>query len=113
MLSILEMIKSGTTTFVDMYSFMDDVARAVEESGMRAVLARGVIGIGPNGEAALHESVNFAGNWHGKADGRITTMLAPHAPYTCPPDYLKRSWIMPTSWAPVFIFISGNSFRGG
>jgi 5-methylthioadenosine/S-adenosylhomocysteine deaminase len=90
MLSILEMIKSGTTTFVDMYSFMDDVARAVEESGMRAVLARGVIGIGPNGEAALHESVNFAGNWHGKADGRITTMLAPHAPYTCPPDYLKK-----------------------
>jgi hypothetical protein len=45
MLSILEMIKSGTTTFVDMYSFMDDVARAVDESGIRAVLSRGVIGL--------------------------------------------------------------------
>lgn len=90
MLSILEMIKSGTTTFVDMYSFMDDVARAVEESGIRGVLSRGVIGIGPNGEASLMESVDFVKNWQGKASGRITTMLAPHAPYTCPPDYLKK-----------------------
>lgn len=90
MLSILEMIKSGTTTFVDMYSFMDDVARAVDESGMRAVLSRGVIGIGLNGETSLLESVDFVKNWQGKAGGRITTMLAPHAPYTCPPDYLKK-----------------------
>ncbi|MGI6686682.1 MAG: amidohydrolase [Bacillota bacterium] len=90
MLSILEMIKSGTTTFVDMYSFMDDVARAVDESGIRAVLSRGVIGIAPNGESALLESVGFIKNWQGKAEGRITTMLAPHAPYTCPPDYLKK-----------------------
>jgi 5-methylthioadenosine/S-adenosylhomocysteine deaminase len=32
----------------------------------------------------------FSRKWHGKADGRITTMMAPHAPYTCPPAFIKR-----------------------
>nr|WP_236860309.1 amidohydrolase [Candidatus Formimonas warabiya] len=90
MLCILEMIKSGTTVFADMYDFMDDVARAVDESGIRAVLSRGMIGVAPNGERALQESVQFIKNWHGKAGERITAMLGPHAPYTCPPEYLKK-----------------------
>ncbi|MDD4752706.1 MAG: amidohydrolase, partial [Desulfitobacteriaceae bacterium] len=90
MLSILEMIKSGTTTFADMYFFMEDVARAVEETGIRAVLARGLVGVTPNGEEKLKEAKSFVQNWNGKAGGRITAMLGPHAPYTCPPDYLKK-----------------------
>lgn len=90
-LSIAEMIKSGTTTFVDMYDHMDEVARAVEHSGMRACLTRGMIGFGPDEvlKAKLAEGKAFAQNWHGKADGRITTMMAPHAPYTCPPDFIR------------------------
>ncbi|MGI6678506.1 MAG: amidohydrolase [Dehalobacterium sp.] len=90
LLSIVEMIKSGTTTFADMYILMDEVARAVDESGMRGVLARGMTGLGSNGDKALGESVNFIKNWQGKAEGRITTMMGPHAPYTCPPDFLKK-----------------------
>jgi 5-methylthioadenosine/S-adenosylhomocysteine deaminase len=90
MLSILEMIKSGTTTFSDMYFFMEDAARAVEESGARAVLARGLAGVAPDGEAKLAESKAFIKNWQGKAGGRITAMLGPHAPYTCPPQFLKK-----------------------
>ncbi|KRE98165.1 N-ethylammeline chlorohydrolase [Paenibacillus sp. Soil766] len=91
-LSILEMIKGGTTTFVDMYDHMNEVALAVEESGMRGVLTRGVIGLCPPDvqTAKLIEATEFAKNWHGKADGRITTMMSPHAPYTCPPDYIER-----------------------
>ncbi|WNR42407.1 amidohydrolase [Paenibacillus roseipurpureus] len=91
-LSILEMIKGGTTTFVDMYDHMNEVAFAVEESGMRGVLTRGVIGLCPPDvqTAKLKEATEFAKNWHGKADGRITTMMSPHAPYTCPPDYIER-----------------------
>ncbi|MGO4494491.1 amidohydrolase [Paenibacillus sp. 2RAB27] len=91
-LSILEMIKGGTTTFVDMYDHMNEVALAVEESGMRGVLTRGVIGLCPPNvqTAKLIEATEFAKNWHGKADGRITTMMSPHAPYTCPPDYIER-----------------------
>ena len=91
-LSILEMVRGGTTTFVDMYSFMDEVAAAVEKSGMRACLTRGVIGLCPPDiqTEKLNEARQFAKDWHGKANGRITTMMAPHAPYTCPPDYISR-----------------------
>ncbi|MBP1961919.1 amidohydrolase [Paenibacillus aceris] len=91
-LSILEMMKGGTTTFVDMYDHMNEVAKAVEESGMRGVLARGVIGLCPPDvqTAKLNEAVEFAKSWHDSANGRITTMMSPHAPYTCPPDYIER-----------------------
>ncbi|MHB9095627.1 MAG: amidohydrolase [Eubacteriales bacterium] len=90
MLCILEMIKSGTTTFADMYFFMDEVARAVEKTGIRASLARGMVGVIPTAQLALDETAEFVQKWNGAAGGRITTMVGPHAPYTCPPDYLKK-----------------------
>lgn len=89
-LAIAEMIKSGTTCFADMYFFMPDVAKAVAESGIRAMLSRGMAGVAPTANQALAESENFYKEWHNAADGRITVMLGPHAPYTCPPDYLKK-----------------------
>lgn len=90
MLGIAEMIRCGTTSFADMYFFMDDVAKAVQESGIRACLCRGMTGITPNAQQALHESKEFYQTWNNQADGRITVMLGPHAPYTCPPDYLRQ-----------------------
>jgi len=90
MLCCAEMIRGGTTTFADMYFEMDRVARAVDESGMRAVLSRGMVGLGPNGEKALAESKEFISQWQGGAGGRINAWFGPHAPYTCPPEYLKR-----------------------
>ena len=90
MLSCLEMIKSGTTTFADMYFHMEQTAQAVEKSGLRACLSRGMIGNGPNAALALEENTRLFYDWHGQAEGRITVMLGPHAPYTCPPDYLRQ-----------------------
>jgi 5-methylthioadenosine/S-adenosylhomocysteine deaminase len=92
LLSIVEMLKGGTTTFVDMYDHTDVIAVAVEEAGIRGCLTRGVIGLCSEEErsAKLANAVKFAREWHGKADGRITTMLSPHAPYTCPPDLLEQ-----------------------
>ena len=46
LLGAIEMIKSGTTTFSDMYFYMDGVAQAVEESGIRSVLSYGMIDFG-------------------------------------------------------------------
>ncbi|MCE3201887.1 amidohydrolase [Paenibacillus sonchi] len=91
-LSVLEMLKGGTTTFLDMYDHMDRVAEVSEQSGIRAVLMRGVIGLCPEDvqNHKLAEAVAFARNWHGKADGRITTMISPHAPYTCPPEFFMK-----------------------
>nr|WP_092067970.1 amidohydrolase [Dendrosporobacter quercicolus]NSL46869.1 amidohydrolase [Dendrosporobacter quercicolus DSM 1736]SDL67500.1 5-methylthioadenosine/S-adenosylhomocysteine deaminase [Dendrosporobacter quercicolus] len=89
-LAIAEMIKSGTTTFADMYFFMSEVAKAVTETGIRAVLARGMAGVAPTAQQALAESEALFEEFHGSADGRITVMLGPHAPYTCPPDFLTK-----------------------
>ncbi|GGF74787.1 5-methylthioadenosine/S-adenosylhomocysteine deaminase [Paenibacillus albidus] len=91
-LSVLEMLKGGTTTFLDMYDHMDRVAEVAELSGIRAVLMRGVIGLCPEEvqNQKLAEAIAFARNWHGKANGRITSMISPHAPYTCPPDFLVK-----------------------
>ncbi|RJX20946.1 MAG: amidohydrolase [Ammonifex sp.] len=90
LLACVEMLLGGTTTFADMYFFMNEVAAAVQESGMRASLSRGLIGYGPNAGEALAESREFILEWHGKAGGRVSCMLGPHAPYTCPPEYLKK-----------------------
>ncbi len=90
MLANLEMLRFGTTCFADMYFFMDEVAKTVEISGMRACLARGLVGVTPSGLESLEQGVAFAKNWQGQAQGRITTRLGPHAPYTCPAEYLKK-----------------------
>ncbi len=89
MLGIAEMIRSGTTCFADMYFHMDQVGRAVDETGIRACLSQGMIAF-DDGEGAFLRSRQLFDNWHQQAGGRIKVMLGPHAPYTCPPDYLKR-----------------------
>lgn len=89
LLAILEMIKTGTTSFADMYFAMDKTAAAVEESGMRAVLAAGLIEAN-DGQKGLNDALDFALEFNQQAEGRITTMLAPHAPYTCGRDYLIK-----------------------
>ncbi|MCQ6557992.1 amidohydrolase family protein [Paenibacillus mendelii] len=91
-LAVAEMLKSGTTTFVDMYDRMHIVAEVAMQSGIRGVLTRGVIGLClPEIQTEkLMEAKQFAKDWNGQADGRITTMMSPHAPYTCPPDYIER-----------------------
>jgi 5-methylthioadenosine/S-adenosylhomocysteine deaminase len=91
-LSLVEMLKTGTTAFADMYMFEDEVAEMVSLSGIRASLSRGVIGLGSDQEALdkLADSRRFASSWHGEANGRVTVMMAPHAPYTCPPWYIEK-----------------------
>jgi len=89
-LGILEMIKSGTTAFADMYFFMDETARAVEETGVRACLSRGLTGDKyDKKDERIAENASLFKEWHGKADGRITVMLGPHAIYTCTEDFLR------------------------
>ncbi len=90
MLGLAEMIRTGTTAFLDMYFFMDETARAVEETGMRAVLSRGLIGLAPSFDKALAESEALHRDFHGAADGRITVMLAPHAEYTNSEGSIRR-----------------------
>ena len=93
-LSLLEMIRGGITTYADMYFFMDEEARAVEETGVRASLSKGLIYSEGKGPDILREGEALVASWQGKADGRITAMFGPHAPYTCPPEFLQEVGVL-------------------
>lgn len=91
MLGIAEMLKGGTTCFADMYGpYMEEVARGVAETGIRANLCRGLIGLAPDKDIKLEENNRLAEAWQGYDQGRIRVTYGPHAPYTCPLDYLHK-----------------------
>ena len=87
LLSCVEMIKSGTTTFHDEYFFMEQVAQAVQDSGIRGHLA---VSLAEGGYNTLDKALTFAASYQGAANGRIRTGLAAHAPYTCGPEFLQQ-----------------------
>jgi 5-methylthioadenosine/S-adenosylhomocysteine deaminase len=89
LLGLIELIEGGVTTVADHYFFMDQVARAVDEAGTRAHLGQAVFA--SRGYKALAETAAFAERWKGGAGGRITTCMAPHAPYTCDDGFLRAS----------------------
>lgn len=88
-LAILEMMKSGTTCFSDMQMHIHQTSRAVSESGMRAVISRGLVGSGNNeaGQVRLKEAYEEQEAW--KDCPRLTFFLGPHAPYSCDEDFQK------------------------
>lgn len=90
MLSMAEMIKSGTTTFSDMYYGMEQIATAVDKVGMRALLSQGIIEGAADGEKILAETAAFVENFNKKGHKRITALLSPHAPYTCSPKLIEK-----------------------
>jgi 5-methylthioadenosine/S-adenosylhomocysteine deaminase len=89
LMAAAEMISCGVTTVADHYFFMDQAAQAFVDSGMRANL--GWAFFSSQGDAGLATSVEFAERWHGAADGRITTSIAPHAPYTVSDEHLAAA----------------------
>ncbi len=92
-LAAAEMIRCGTVGFADHYFWMDRVAEVVEQSGLRATLAWCVFGLGAEqeiGGTTLDLTVDFVQRWQGAADGRIHTVLGPHSPYVCSPDFLTQ-----------------------
>ena len=92
LLGAVELIKSGTTTFSDMYFYMEDVARAVEDAGIRAVLSYGMIDFGDaeRREAEIKENMALYEACNGMADGRIKVFFGPHSPYTASEELLIK-----------------------
>ncbi|MDX6447303.1 MAG: 5-methylthioadenosine/S-adenosylhomocysteine deaminase [Blastocatellia bacterium] len=90
-LGLAEMIRSGTTTYCDMYYFEDAVADETFKAGMRGVLGETVIDFpvadNKTNEQAMAYVEKFVGHWKGNA--LITPAIAPHAPYTVSEDHLK------------------------
>ena len=90
-LGLAEMIRSGTTTYCDMYYFEDAIADETFKAGMRGVLGETVIDFAvadnkTNAEAMAYTE-KFVNHWKGNA--LIVPAIAPHAPYTVSEDHLK------------------------
>ena len=108
-LGLAEMIRSGTTTYCDMYYFEDAIADETYKAGMRGVLGETVIDFPvadnkTNAEAMAYVE-KFVAHWKGNA--LIVPAIAPHAPYTVSEDHLKavRAFSDRTG-APIVIHIS-------
>ena len=92
-LGALEMIRSGTTAFADMYFAMDRVADVVDRAGLRARLGHGVVTIGKDeadARADIAESIRVARELDGAADGRVRTAFMPHSLTTVGEEYLRE-----------------------
>ncbi len=91
-LAMVEMLRGGVIGFADHYFYMNEVAQAVVESGMRANLAWAVFGH-EDGEVGITvpETVDFVKRWDGAAEGRLRAMFGPHSPYLCSDEFLART----------------------
>ena len=108
-LGLAEMIRSGTTTYCDMYYFEDAIADETFKAGMRGVLGETVIDFPvadnkTNAEAMAYVE-KFVSRW--KGNSLIVAAIAPHAPYTVSEEHLKavRAFSDRTG-APIVIHIS-------
>uniref|UniRef100_A0A7V4KEJ1 Amidohydrolase n=1 Tax=Fervidobacterium pennivorans TaxID=93466 RepID=A0A7V4KEJ1_FERPE len=104
--AITEALRCGVTTVGDMYHHAEATARAVEVSGIRACIGQLIYGFSLQSpymrkgknlkfdlyafEEQLESAYQFAIKWNGKAQGRITTALAPHATNTLTPEMLEQ-----------------------
>ncbi|MEA2465255.1 MAG: 5-methylthioadenosine/S-adenosylhomocysteine deaminase [Acidobacteriota bacterium] len=108
-LAAAEMIRSGTTTFADMYYFESDIARETKAAGLRGVLGETLIDFpAPDNktwEAAIQYMRDYARQW--KGDRLITPALAPHAPFTVSTEHLKQVRALATELGiPILIHVS-------
>ncbi len=90
LLSIIENIRSGVSTVCDMYDAMHRVADGVIESGIRGIITKGLTDITGNPKKKIDDTIRLYKDYHGKGNGRIKVMPAPHAIYTCSSDFIKE-----------------------
>jgi 5-methylthioadenosine/S-adenosylhomocysteine deaminase len=92
LLGMLEMIASGTTTFLDMYFFENAIAEVTQKAGLRGMLGFGLIDFGTpevKPEELFPECIKFIKKWHNH--DLINPLIAPHATYTCGPETLIKT----------------------
>lgn len=113
-LAALEMIRSGTTTFFDMYYFEDTVASVVKESGMRAVLGATLIEIPAPDFKTVPEQVRgaeaFLAKW--AKDPMVTPAVGAHSTYLCGPETLRLAKDLADKFrSPVLIHLQESPYE--
>jgi len=114
-LACWEMIRGGTTTFVDMYYYPDTIAEVVAACGMRALISATVIDQrSPDAEGAsdsIAKGSSFIERWQGRND-RITPIFGPHANYTLNAEQLAKTREAAMRFdAPISIHVSESPFE--
>lgn len=113
-LACAEMIRSGVTSFADMYYFEEDIARATAAAGMRAVCSQSVMKF-PTPDAGSYEesleySRDFIKRWKGHS--LIIPSVAPHAPYTCTPEIIKATALLAAEFdVPLHTHLAETAFE--
>ena len=110
-LGALEAIHSGTTCLLEISTGVQGYAQSLVQTGLRLVLADNINDVDEakarNGlfeflpaqlDQGLQRSADLIDTWHGKAEGRVSCFMAPHAPETCSPELLRRSREMAKSY---------------
>jgi len=105
LLSICEMIRSGTTAFCDMYLFAGEVARAAEEAGIRAWVGEGLFDFPSPNYGALENGLAYTQNLLDRYRHHplVTVSVTPHAVYTCSPDLLARLGTMAAEQGALYV----------
>jgi 5-methylthioadenosine/S-adenosylhomocysteine deaminase len=114
-LACWEMIRGGTTTFVDMYYYPDTIADVIDGCGMRALISSTVIGQrSPDAEGAddsITKGSGFIQRWQGR-NSRITPIFGPHANYTLDAKQLAATRQAARQFdAPISIHVSESPFE--
>ena len=114
-LACWEMIRGGTTTFVDMYYFPDTIAEVVERCGMRAMISATVIDQrspdAENADDSIQKGNGFIERWLGKNE-RITPIFGPHANYTLNAEQLAATRSAAMEYGvPISIHLSESPFE--
>lgn len=87
-LACLEMIRSGTTFFCDMYWMVEETLRATQDMGIRGAIGLALMDrLGPD---QIRQSIEFLENWNDPSGGRLSVVVAPHAIYTASADLLQQ-----------------------
>lgn len=114
-LACWEMIRGGTTTFVDMYYYGDTIAEVVDRCGMRAMISATVIDQrspdAENADDSLQKGIGFIKRWQGR-NSRITPIFGPHANYTLNAEQLQATRKAATELGvPISIHMSESPFE--
>ena len=91
-LACVEMMQTGTTSYFDMGMFMEEAAQAAVETGIRAVLSRGLSGSPDDGNGSnprLGQAISLYNNW--KDRDNLSFAIGPHAPYSCDEAYMLEA----------------------
>ena len=91
LLSFIEMIKSGTTTFNDIFSYEDTVAKAAEKIGIRGIVSNCITGDAESSALSIKEAEDLYNNWNDKADGKIKVYLGLDSAVNCHPETIKNT----------------------